>query len=267
MNTSSATSRTAPLFKMPRHGWMAVMGVFTATALTTVLLALGNNNDDHATGNASQRGNRPLFSGWIKPGTTEFSQDQTNRGAISTQPRWVLATEPSVDEIKDLQSALIDHPDKTLELNRLIDYSRFQKQVALWNELQNGPMNSERTTLSQHLLDVLPAHYSRGELMGPQALLMARTIVKDLEPNPQLQDARLAATTSQLTKQSPALDQDQSQDQSAAQKLAAQQSFESFEQQQRRIAGDHAGTASRRETRPDITRHAMLDNNASSKTP
>lgn len=209
MNTSSATSRTAPPFKMPRHGWMAVMGVFTATALTTLLLAL-STNDEHASANASHDNDRPLFSGWIKPGTTEFSQDQTNRGAISTQPRWVLATEPSVDEVKDLQSALLDHPDKALELNRLIDYSRFQKQVALWNELQNGPMNSERVTLSQHLLDVLPAHYSRGELMGPQALLMAQALVKDLEPNPQRQHARLTATKSQLAKQSAMLDNDTS---------------------------------------------------------
>lgn len=258
MNTSSATSRTAPLFKLPRRSWMAVMGVFTATALTTLLLALSHNND-HTSGNAPRQGTRPLFAGWIKPGSTEFGQDQGNRGAISTQPRWVLATEPSADEVRDLQSALMDHPDKTHELDRLIDYSRFQKQVALWNELQNGPMNSERVTLSQHLLNELPAHYNRGELMAPQALLMAKAFVKDLEPTPQRQDARLAATKSQLARPSPTLDQDQ---------LMAQKAYESFEQQQRqRIMNEHNDSPELLEPRPDAARHAMLDNALSGKTP
>lgn len=257
MNTSSATSRSTPPFKLPRPGRMAVIGVFTATALITLLLAVSNSGD-HVTVHANSSGDRPLFSGWIKPGTTEFGQDQSHSGAISTQPRWVLATEPSTDEVKDLQSALAAHPDKAHELDRLIDYSRFQKQVALWSELQNGPMNSERSTLSQHLLAVLPAHYGRGELMGPQALLMAQALVKELEPTPQRQDARLAETRSQLARQQPAIEQDQ---------LTAQQTFESFERQQQRIVNDHNGTPQQLEASLDAARHAMLDSNASSKTP
>ncbi|HEX5355302.1 MAG TPA: hypothetical protein VFW93_03730 [Aquabacterium sp.] len=259
MNTSSAASRTTPAFKMPRRGWMAVMAVFSATAVTTLLLALSNGNDsDTAMASHGTSRQRPLFAGWIKPGTTEFGQEQVNTGAISTQPRWVLATEPSTDEVKGLQSALAEHPDKARELDRLIDYSRFQKQVALWNELQNGPMNSERATLSQHLLEVLPAHYSRGELIGPQALLMAQALVKDLETNPQRQDARLADTRSQLARQAPTIEQDQ---------LTAQKTFESFEQQQQRIMNEQKGTHQPLEARLDVARHALLDGSTNTKTP
>lgn len=258
MNTSSASSHTTPSFKMPRHGWMAVMGIFSATAVTTLCLALSGRDDDaHIV--ARHAAERPLFGGWIKHGSADFGQDKSHSGVISTQPRWVLATEPSNDEVKDLQSALAGHPDKAKELDRLIDYSRFQKQVALWNELQNGPMNSERATLSEHLLEVLPAHYSRGELMGPQALLMAQALVKDLEPDAHLQSARLAETKSQLAKQAPTIAQEE---------LNAQKTFESFEQQQQqRIVSEHEGTPQQLDVRLDAARHAMLDNTALTKTP
>lgn len=257
MNTSSATSRTEPMFRLPRRSWMAVLGVFTATALSTVLLAM-SNNDEHTSNREARQGNRPLFAGWIKPGSTEFGQEQTSRGAISTQPRWVLATEPSVDEVKYLQTALVDHPDKAQELNRLVDLSRFQKQVALWNELQNGPMNSERVTLSQHLLKELPTHYSRGEVMAPQALLMAQALVKDIENSPQGQDARLAEARTQLARHSPTLDQDQ---------LTAQKAVESFEQMQQRMANEQAGNIPKQQASLDLVRQAMLDNAPGSKTP
>lgn len=257
MNTSSASSRTTPSFKMPRHGWMAVLGLFSATALTTLCLAL-SSRDDAPPAAPSRSDERPLFGGWIKHGSADFGQDRTHEGVISTQPKWVLATEPSRAEVKDLQSALADHPDKAKELDRLIDYSRFQKQVALWNELQNGPMNSERATLSEHLLDVLPAHYSRGELMAPQALLMAQALVKDLEPDARIQSARLAETKSQLARQAPTIAQED---------LNAQKATESFTQQQQHVAVEHDGTPQLLELHPDAARHAMLDNSALTKTP
>lgn len=257
MNTSSATSRTTPSFKMPRRGWMAVMGIFSVTAVTTLYLAL-SSRDDGATTAVSRSAERPLFGGWVKHGSADFGQDKSHNGVISTQPRWVLATEPSNDEVKGLQAALADNPDKARELDRLLDYSRFQKQVALWNELQNGPMNSERATLSEHLLDVLPAHYSRGELMGPQALLMAQALVKDLEHDAHLQSARLAEAKSQLAKQAPTIAQEE---------LNAQKTFESFEQQQQRIVGEHEGTPQQLEVRLDAARHAMLDTAAIAKNP
>lgn len=258
MNTSSASSRTTHSFQMPRHGWMAVMGIFLATAVTTLCLAL-SGRDDGAPAAASRAAERPLFGGWVKHGSADFGQDKPHNGIISNQPRWVLATEPSNDEVKDLQSALADHPDKARELDRLIDYSRFQKQVALWNELQNGPMNSERATLSEHLLEVLPAHYSRGELMGPQALLMAQALVKDLEPDAHLQSARLAETKSQLAKQAPTIAQED---------LNTQKTFESFEQQQQQhIVSEHDGTPQPLDARQDAARHAMLDTSAITKSP
>jgi hypothetical protein len=171
---------------------------------------------------------QPLFAGWIQPGQADFGQKR----AVGTAdlPRWVLATEPSEQETQALQAVLADRPDKDSELARLIDYTRFQKQVALWSELQNGPMNSERATLIQHLLDVLPAHYNRGELLGPQALLMAKALIKELEPNPQLQSERLADAKSRLEERAPTINESQ---------LASQEAFESFQQQQKQIVSEY----------------------------
>jgi hypothetical protein len=161
----------------------------------------------------------------------------------------VLATEPSDQEVQALQTALADHPDKGNELTRLVDFSRFQKQVALWSELQNGPMNSERSTLGEHLLEVLPEHYNRGELMGPQALLMAKALIKDIEPNPKRQDARLAEARTRLQHVAPAV---------PASEILAHQAFDKFKLQQEQIVSENVG-GPELEARLDAARRSLLD--------
>ena len=82
--------------------------------------------------------------------------------------------------------------------------------------------------------------------MAPQALLMAKALVKDLEPDARIQSARLAETRSQLAKQAPTIAQED---------LNAQKTAESFTQQQRP------------EARLDTAHHALLDASALTNTP
>lgn len=260
MNISSTTSSTAPAPRLHRHGRMAAAGVVTVALLAALGIWWPSDNEQVPQEDSSTA-TRPLFAGWIQPGHSNFGPAGHEPAPGVPQPRWVLATEPSEQEIQAIESTLADHQDKDGELTRLVDHSRFQKRIALWNELQNGPMNSERATLGQHLLKVLPDHYSRGELLGRQALMMAKALIQDLEPNPQLQHTRLAEAKSELEKQAPIIDQSE---------LAAQSAAESFQQQQKPTPAAHDAepveptNTLQLEARADTSRRSLLD--ASSAT-
>lgn len=257
MNTSSTTSSHAPAPRFSKHGRVAAVGGITVALLAAIGI-FWPGDDAQAPREQEQAAiTRPLFAGWIQPGQNNFGPaGHEPSTTASPQPHWVLATEPSEQEIQAIESTLADHPDKDNELSRLVDHSRFQKRIALWNELQNGPMNSERATLGQHLLKVLPEHYSRGELLGRQALMMAKAFIQDLEPNPQLQHARLAEAKSALEKQAPVIDQSA---------LVVQSAAESFQQQQKPTPAAHDAEPLERantlqlEARADTTRRSLLD--------
>lgn len=263
MTISSTTSSTAPAPRLHRHGRMAVAGVVTVALLAALGIWWPSDNEP-APQEDNTTATRPLFAGWIQPGHNNFSPAGSDIAAqTSPQPRWVLATEPSEQEIQAIESTLADRPDKDDALTRLVDHSRFQKRVALWNELQNGPMNSERATLGQHLLKVLPDHYSRGELLGRQALMMAKALIKDLEPNPQLQHTRLAEAKSELEKQAPVIDQSE---------LVAQSAAESFQQQQKPTPAAHDAepveptNTLQLEARADPSHRSLLDASSATST-
>lgn len=256
MDISSTTRSTTLLFRGRRPAWRVTAGALAAVAVVAVgvwaIVHPGSGESFESA--ARQSGSRPLFSGWVKPGS-DFGQ--TVDVSASTQPKWVLATEPNEQEVQALQSALGDHPDKANELSRLIEYSRFQKQVALWSELRSGPMDSERSTLGAHLLEALPAHYNRGELMGPQALLMAQALIRDIEPNPERQDDRLAEARTRLEREAPPEAPIESEGRAA---------FEFFRQQQQQIVTAHSGTQQQLEARLDAARRSILDPSSAAST-
>lgn len=257
MIISSTTSSTAPAPRLSKRGRVAAVGGVTVALLAALGIWWPHDDEPGPQEQEQAAITRPLFAGWIQPGQNNFGPaGREPHAGASQQPHWVLATEPSEQEIQAIESTLADHPDKDSELSRLVDHSRFQKRVALWNELQNGPMNSERATLGQHLLKVLPDHYSRGELLGRQALMMAKALIQDLEPNPQLQHTRLAEARSALEKQAPVIDQSA---------LVAQSAAESFQQQQKPTPAAHDAEPAepantlQLEARADTTRRNLLD--------
>lgn len=232
MNMSSTTGSTTPAPRLlKKHGRIAAAAGATVALIAVIGICWPGEHESAQEAPEAQEAAqdqaaiaRPLFAGWIQPGHDSFgTSGPSSATRTSPQPHWVLATEPSEQEIQAIESTLADRPDKDSELTRLVDHSRFQKRIALWNELQNGPMNSERATLGQHLLKVLPDHYSRGELVGRQALMMAKALIQDLEPNPKLQHTRLAEARSALEKQAPIIDQSELDTQSAAASFQQQQ--------------------------------------------
>jgi hypothetical protein len=192
--------------RLPRYTAPVLATVAGACLLGITALAWRPAHDAHDTSTwSASPSTANLFGGWEQAGPNRFRDD----APPPAQPRWVLATEPSSQEVQALQSALQDHPRREEELDRLIDQTRFIKRLALWDALHKGPMSEERSTLGEHLLAVLPEHYRRGELPGPQALKMAQALIRDIEHNPQRQNARLTETSARLAHQGANVDPQQ----------------------------------------------------------
>lgn len=95
---------------------------------------------------------------------------------------WRALSEPTAAERAELQAALADHPDRAGELARLLAYTRFEKRAALWRtwrEQDPEASRQARNELGAALLEDLPTHTARAELMGPQAWTMAQALVDD----------------------------------------------------------------------------------------
>ncbi|MES2091616.1 MAG: hypothetical protein V4532_16820 [Pseudomonadota bacterium] len=119
----------------------------------------------------------------------------------------LASAELTSQELIELQAAVADHPQREQELARLVDYARFHKQTEQWRSLHDGPLTPARIALARSLLEVVPTHYARGELMGPQAFVMAQALIRDIEPNPQRQAARLTQEQARIEQAAPTVEQ------------------------------------------------------------
>jgi len=138
MNISPTSSSTALALKFQQHRRMAAAGVVTVALLVIISVWWPSNSEQRLQVEDNPLLNRPLFAGWIQPGQHNFGpKERAPTVQASTQPKWVLATEPNEQEIQLMPSTLPDHPDKDSALSRLVDQSHTPTHVALWNEWQS----------------------------------------------------------------------------------------------------------------------------------
>jgi hypothetical protein len=113
-----------------------------------------------------------------------------------------------------LNKALDKEPNKDKERNRLVSYLRFQRAVAQWSQMKDGPDAAGRQALAHEIVGQLPTHMANSEVNAGEANLLLAALAPDMEPDPAKQQAwiegqRKALQSTQTPEQVQALAEEQ----------------------------------------------------------
>jgi len=76
-----------------------------------------------------------------------------------------------------------NHPQRDQELQRLLGYLRFKRDMDRWTALKDQPNALERAQVGQRILDALPVRFANQEVTGPEALMLQAAIYADMIPD------------------------------------------------------------------------------------
>ncbi|WP_162018239.1 hypothetical protein [Acidovorax sp. 210-6] len=100
-----------------------------------------------------------------------------------------------------LRDAVKDHPNAAAEFERLRLYALLQKRVERWQALKDGPLTAERRALAQQIMNEVPGHLQRREMLAGEALLLNMALLEDIEPDAARREQRVAQLRAQLMAQ------------------------------------------------------------------
>lgn len=100
-----------------------------------------------------------------------------------------------------LRDAVKDHPNAAAKFERLRLYALLQKRVERWQALKDGPLTAERRALAQQIMNEVPGHLQRREMLAGEALLLNMALLEDIEPDAARREQRVAQLRAQLMAQ------------------------------------------------------------------
>jgi hypothetical protein len=86
-------------------------------------------------------------------------------------------------EWQQLEDAVRNHPQRDQELQRMVGYLRFKRDMDRWTALKDQPNALERAQVGQRILDALPVRFANQEVTGPEALMLQAAIYADMIPD------------------------------------------------------------------------------------
>jgi hypothetical protein len=108
-----------------------------------------------------------------------------------------------------LKEAMSKTANPRSELERVVNYLRFQKGFEQWQSLQDSPDAATRHLLAQRLLAQVPERLRLGELTMGEAMMLNSALWTDLEPNAELRKQKLEQAQARLSAAAPQPDAEQ----------------------------------------------------------
>lgn len=84
---------------------------------------------------------------------------------------------------KQLLDSVRNHPQHDQELQRLLGYLRFKRDMDRWTALKDQPNALERAQVGQRILDALPVRFANQEVTATEALSLQSAIYADMIPD------------------------------------------------------------------------------------
>ena len=87
-------------------------------------------------------------------------------------------------DVDALRRSLAGRPDADAEVKRIVAFARFRDEVAAYGDRRNSMPQAERAALAHRILDALPDHVARNEIMPVQAEALSAALLTDTEADP-----------------------------------------------------------------------------------
>lgn len=84
---------------------------------------------------------------------------------------------------RQLVDSVRNHPQHDQELQRLLGYLRFKRDMDRWTALKDQPNALERAQVGQRILDALPVRFANQEVTATEALTLQSAIYADMIPD------------------------------------------------------------------------------------
>ncbi|WP_323123033.1 phospholipase C accessory protein PlcR [Burkholderia alba] len=92
-------------------------------------------------------------------------------------------------DLAALRRSLAGRADAGAELQRIVAFARFRDQVAEYGRDRASLSDADRRALARQILDALPDHVARGEIVPVQAEALSAALLIDAEPDPATRSA------------------------------------------------------------------------------
>lgn len=100
-------------------------------------------------------------------------------------------------DVDALRRSLAGRPDADAEVQRIVAFARFRDEVAAYGDRRNSLPQAERTALARRILDELPDHVARNEIVPVQAEALSAALLTDTEADPATRGAAIRSMRAQ----------------------------------------------------------------------
>ncbi|UTV58797.1 phospholipase C accessory protein PlcR [Burkholderia arboris] len=100
-------------------------------------------------------------------------------------------------DVDALRRSLAGRPDADAEVKRIVAFARFRDEVAAYGDRRNSLPQAERSVLARRILDELPDHVARNEIVPVQAEALSAALLTDTEADPATRSAAIRSMRAQ----------------------------------------------------------------------
>ncbi|VWC76596.1 phospholipase C accessory protein PlcR [Burkholderia contaminans] len=100
-------------------------------------------------------------------------------------------------DVDALRRSLAPRPDADAEVKRIVAFARFRDEVAAYGDRRNSMPQAERAALARRILDELPDHVARNEIVPVQAEALSAALLADTEADPATRGAAIRSMRAQ----------------------------------------------------------------------
>ncbi|WP_233344500.1 phospholipase C accessory protein PlcR [Burkholderia cepacia] len=132
---------------------------------------------------------------------TPLATAGTRSGAADTFGTGTGVVTPGPEErrldVDALRRSLAGRPDADAEVKRVVAFARFRDEVAAYGDRRNSLPQAERDALARRILDELPDHVARNEIVPVQAEALSAALLTDTEADPATRGAAIRSMRAQ----------------------------------------------------------------------
>jgi phospholipase C accessory protein PlcR len=100
-------------------------------------------------------------------------------------------------DLDALRRSLAGRPDADAEVARIVAFARFRDRIAAYGNSRNSLPSAERAALARSILDELPEHVARNEIVPVQAEALSAALLVDTGSDAATRDAAIQSMRAQ----------------------------------------------------------------------
>lgn len=141
----------------------------------------------------------PTQAAAASPATSGAAVNTAQAASTDTPALTTVAPGPAERrlDLDALRRSLAGHPDADAELQRIVAFARFRDEITAYGNGRDRLPPAERAALARRILDELPEHVARNEIVPVQAEALSVALLTDANADPATRGAAIQSMRQQ----------------------------------------------------------------------